>query len=147
MFFAPFIFIYVLLFFIVTAFLFALIEIGIINYAFQQAGLPPHVAFGFLVASLIGSYINIPISRIEGAARHPMEVVNYFGVRYRIPARFTEPSTVLAVNVGGAVMPVLISVYLLAHQPHLIIQALLAIAVVAVVLCAIFWSLLGAPFQ
>lgn len=133
MFFAPFIFIYVLLFFIVTAFLFALIEIGIINYAFQQAGLPPHVAFGFLAASLIGSYINIPISRIEGAARHPVEVVNYFGVRYRVPAGLTEPSTVLAVNVGGAVMPMLISVYLLAHQPQLIIQAMLAIAIVAVI--------------
>ncbi len=91
------------------------------------------MAFGSLVASLVGSYINIPVWRIEGAARHPVEVVNYFGVRYRVPGGITDPSTVLAVNFGGAVMPMLISVYLLANQPQLMIQAMLAIAIVAVV--------------
>src|SRR5208282_1960755 len=129
MFFAPFIFIYVILFFFALAFLFGLVEIGIINYAFQRAGLPPHLAFGALLASLIGSYINIPVSRIEGGARHPVEMVNYFGVRYQVPARFTDSSTVLAINFGGAVMPVLISIYLLANQPQMMFQALVAIAI------------------
>jgi len=133
MFFAPFIFIYAVLFFIALAFLFGLIEIGIINYAFQRAGLPPHLAFGALLASLIGSYINIPISRVEGGDRHPPEMVNYFGVRYQVPAHVTDSSTVVAINFGGAVVPMLISIYLLAHQPQMMLQAIAATAIVAVV--------------
>ena len=46
--------------------LFGLLEIGVINYAFNALGLPPHTAFLALMASLIGSYLNIPITRIEG---------------------------------------------------------------------------------
>ncbi len=133
MFFGPFMFIYVIIFFFVLAFLFGLVEIGIINYAFERAGLPPHLAFGALLASLIGSYVNIPVSRIEGGARHSAEVVNYFGVRYQVPARCADSSTVLAINFGGAVVPVLISIYLLANQPQMMFQALVATVIVAVV--------------
>ncbi|MGD0072751.1 MAG: DUF1614 domain-containing protein [Candidatus Binataceae bacterium] len=133
MFFAPFILIWSILFFFALAFLFGMIEIGIINYAFERAGLPAHLAFGALLASLIGSYINIPVSRIEGGARHPEEVVNYFGVSYRVPAQVADSSTVLAINLGGAVVPVLVSLYLLANQPQMVMQAMLAIAIVAVV--------------
>jgi len=132
MFFAPFLFIYVILFFFALAFLFGLIEIGIINYAFQRAGLPPQLAFGALLASLIGSYINIPVTRIEGGARHQAEVVNYFGVRYQVPMHVTD-STVLAINIGGAVMPVLISIYLLSNQPQMMLKALIATTLVALV--------------
>lgn len=39
----------------------------------------------------------------------------------------------LAVNVGGALVPVLVSVYLLAHQPEALLQAMLATAIVALV--------------
>jgi uncharacterized membrane protein len=133
MFFAPFILIYSILFFFALAFLFGLVEIGIINYAFQRAGLPPQLAFGALLASLIGSFINIPVSRIEGGTPHPAETVNYFGMRYQVPARAADSSTMLAINLGGAVMPILISIYLLAHQPQMVLQAIAATAIVAVV--------------
>jgi len=133
MFFAPFIFIYVILFFLALAFLFGLVEVGIINYAFQRAGLPPHLAFGALLASLIGSYVNIPISRVDGGESHPAEMVNYFGVRYQVPMQAPDSSTVVAINLGGAIVPILISIYLLAHQPHMALQAIAATALVAVV--------------
>ncbi len=133
MFFAPFLFIYVIVFLVALAFLFGLVEVGLISYAFEQAGLPPHVAFLALLASLIGSYVNIPVSRIDGGVRHTEELISYFGVRYRVPARITHASTVLAVNFGGAVVPVLISAYLLVNQPALIVKAIVATAIVAVV--------------
>jgi uncharacterized membrane protein len=106
MLFGPFLLIYGLVFFVLLATLFALLEIGVIHYAFGALGLPPELAFMALLASLLGSYINIPIARIDGGAAHDAEVVSAFGVRYRVPARAAGGSTVVAVNVGGAVVPI-----------------------------------------
>ncbi len=133
MFFGPFVALYAILFFFLLAFVFVLLEIGVIHYAFQMVGLPPELAFLALFASLIGSYINIPIARIEGGPVHPMEVVNSFGVRYRVPVRYAGGGTTLAVNVGGAIVPVLISLYVLARQSEAILPALFGAAIVATV--------------
>lgn len=87
-FFAPFIIRYAIVFFFVLAVLFVLLEIGIIHHAFLAVGLPPELALMALFASLIGSYINIPLSRIESGPTHPTEIVNSFGMRYRVPMRY-----------------------------------------------------------
>jgi uncharacterized membrane protein len=131
--FAPFLFIYVVLALVVLAFLFALIEIHVINYAFTLAGLPPELAFLALLGSLIGSYINIPLARLRGGTAHPTALITSYGVRYRPPVRTWDGSTVLAVNVGGAVVPVLIAIYVLVHQPELIRPALIATVIVGLV--------------
>jgi uncharacterized membrane protein len=133
MIFAPFLFIYIVLFFFVLAFLFALIEIHVINYAFTRAGLPPELAFLALLVSLIGSYVNIPVLRLHGGQPHPAMVVSSYGVRYRLPQRRSDDSTILAVNLGGALVPVLITIYLLVHQPAMLGNAMLAAAIVALV--------------
>jgi uncharacterized membrane protein len=131
--FAPFVFIYVVLFFAVLAVWFVLLEIHVINYAFTLAGLPPQLAFIALLASLIGSYINIPVARLRGGTPHPARLISSYGVRYRIPQRAWDGTTVLAVNVGGAVVPVLISIYLLTHQPGIAGPAMLAAVIVALI--------------
>jgi uncharacterized membrane protein len=131
--FGPFLFIYIFLFFVVLAFLFALIEIHVINYAFTLAGLPPELAFAALFASLIGSYVNIPIARLHGGEMHTAPLVSSWGVRYRVPQPRWSNSTMLAVNVGGAIVPVLISLYLLVHQPEMLGRAMVAVLVVALV--------------
>ncbi|SRR5579875_472453 len=133
MIFGPFLFIYVFLAFLTLAFLFALIEIHVINYAFTLAGLPPQLAFAALLASLIGSYINIPVKRMEGGELHPTMVITHFGVRYRVPQARWDDSTILAVNLGGAIVPVLISAYLLAHQPEIALRAAIATLIVTLV--------------
>jgi uncharacterized membrane protein len=133
MFFGPFLILYGIFFFVVLAFLFVLVEIGVINYAFGALGLSPELAFFALFASLIGSYINIPIMKIEGGEPHAAPVVNSFGVRYRVPIRYADGSTTLAVNVGGAVVPVLISIYVLAHQMSAIMPSIIGVIVVALV--------------
>jgi len=133
MFFAPFLALYGLIFLVVIALLFAFLEIGVIHYAFGALGLPPELAFLALLASLAGSYINIPVAKIEGGAPHDAEVVSSFGVRYRVPARYAGATTTLAVNVGGAVVPVLICLYVLAHQLSAIVPSAIGVAVVAIV--------------
>lgn len=133
MFFGPFLALYGILFFLLLGFIFVLLEIGVIHYAFQMVGLPPELAFLALFASLIGSYINIPIRRIADGPIHPVAIVNSFGVRYRVPTRYAGTGTTLAVNVGGAIVPVLISLYVLARQPETILPALFGAAIVALV--------------
>lgn len=57
---------------------------------------------------LIGSYMNIPIREI--ASREPLisgRVIDYYWLRYVIPPVEVERRTLIAVNVGGAVIPVL----------------------------------------
>ncbi len=131
MLFAPFLFIYVVIFFFALAFLFIMAEINVISYVFEAIGLPPRLAFLALLVSLLGSYINIPISEIESGEVQRAEVVSSFGVRYRVPIHLAGPSTKIAINVGGAIVPVIISAYVLIHQPSLLLSALIATAIVA----------------
>ena len=133
MFFAPFLIFYAIVFFLVLAFFFVLLEIHVINYAFVALGLPPEYAFTALLVSLVGSYINIPITRVASGQAHPAEVVRSFGIRYRVPTRYVTDSTIVAVNVGGAIVPVLISVYLLMQMPSIIVAALIGVAIVTAI--------------
>jgi len=133
MFFGPFLALYAILFFVLLAFVFVLLEIGVIHYAFQMVGLPPELALLALLVSLIGSYINIPITKIESGSVHQVEIVNSFGVRYRVPMRYAGGGTTIAVNVGGAIVPVLISIYVLGRQPEAILPAIFGAAIVAMV--------------
>jgi uncharacterized membrane protein len=55
-------------------------------------------------------------------------------VVYRIPqVEYDEATTMVAVNVGGALIPTLVSVYLLWKLPSAIPQAIVGVAIVAVV--------------
>ena len=133
MFFAPFIVIYGIIFFLILAFLFVMLEIGVIHHAFLAVGLPPELALMALFASLIGSYINIPLTKISSGPPHPYEVVNSFGVRYRLPRRYTAAMTTVAINVGGALVPMLISIYILLWHWETIVPAAVGLAIVALV--------------
>jgi uncharacterized membrane protein len=132
-FFAPFLAFYAIVFFFVLAFFFILLEIHVINYAFVALGLPPEMAFTALLVSLIGSYINIPITRVASGQPHQAEVVRSFGIRYRVPTRYVTDSTIVAVNVGGAIVPVSISAYLLMQMPSIFVPALIGVAIVTAI--------------
>ena len=133
MFFGPFLTFYAILFFVLLASIFVMLEIGVINYAFSALGLPPGLALMALMASLIGSYINIPLAHIDSGEPHTAEIVTSFGVRYRIPLHYARGATILAVNVGGAIVPMLISIYVLSRQPAAIVRSALAALIVALV--------------
>jgi uncharacterized membrane protein len=110
--------------------LIAAVQLGALTFAYQKLGLDPGWTFALLAASLLGSAVNIPIARLR--ARRPMteaKVVTFVGVRYVVPPASSE-ETVLAVNVGGAVIPVALSVFLIVHD-QLSLGTILAIAVVA----------------
>lgn len=106
---APFLFGFFLLFIM----LIVLVQVGILGYAYEKIGIRREYVFVLLFLSLLGSYINIPITELG-----PEKVVSYreiyfFGMRYVVPVVEERPHTVLAVNLGGAVIPTLVSLYLL----------------------------------
>jgi uncharacterized membrane protein len=105
-----------------------------LSFASASMGLAPRTMIGVLLLSLLGSYINIPIAYLPERNITTAAVVTYFGIPYVIPLVRAAPATVLAVNVGGAVIPTVLSLYLMARN-HLYRLSLGGIALVA---CACF---------
>jgi uncharacterized membrane protein len=103
-----FLFLVGLFFFIVV-----LIQLQVLQYAYSKLGLSSGAALLLLLASLIGSYFNIPIAELPEREVRSGQVVDFFGMRYVVPIVTDWPRTVIAVNVGGAVIPSLLSLYLL----------------------------------
>jgi uncharacterized membrane protein len=112
-----------------------LIFVGVIGAAFEDVGFSPIITALILVGTFVGSWINIPILKLK--TKIPVireEFVSFFGIDYRIPnVEYGETTTMIAVNVGGALVPTVVSAYLLWRVPSVILYALLGVAVVAVV--------------
>jgi uncharacterized membrane protein len=119
-------------FFLFLIFLFVFIQVGLISYAYERLGLSATVIFPLLLLSLLGSAINIPVTQLSSGPTVSGQVVDFFGMRYVIPVRGQRERTVVAVNVGGAVVPTLISLYLL-FTTGLFGRGLLAIAIVSAI--------------
>ena len=109
-----------------------LIQLRILRYAYMKLGVGPGVALLLLFGSLIGSYFNIPITILPGPPTRSGQVVEFFGMQYIVPV-VTYPGTVIAVNVGGAVIPTVMSTYLVIRY-QLWAKAAIAIAIIALVI-------------
>ena len=101
--------------FLVGLFIFivVLIQVQVLQYAYGKLGLSSGAALLLLLASLIGSYFNIPLAELPEREVRSGQVVDFFGMRYVVPVVADWPRTVIAVNVGGALIPTLLSLYLL----------------------------------
>jgi uncharacterized membrane protein len=98
------------------AVLVALFLVGAIEYAYHRIGVSQGALFALVLASLLGGVINIPVARLHGEQLVGGKELVVFGVRYRLPAVRRPTSTVLAVNLGGAVIPTGMSVFLLVRN-------------------------------
>jgi uncharacterized membrane protein len=103
-----------------------------LSYAYESLGVSHHAAMWLLFASLVGSFFNIPIAELRPEEVMSNRVVDFFGMRYEVPVVSDLHGTVIAVNVGGAVIPTLISIYLLIKN-QLWVKGLVATAIVALV--------------
>jgi len=110
-------------------------------------GLPLFFTFAVLMFSLFGSYINIPIMEI--VSTEPVlavRQVTFFGVSWFVPEfDVRRQKTIVAVNVGGVIIPLLVSIYLLvftvpSQEANLLIayaKIFLALIVVTLVVHAV----------
>jgi len=112
-----------------------LIQLRILRYAYMRLGVGPGAALLLLFGSLIGSYFNVPITVLPGPPVRSGQIVEFFGMRYVVPLVVAWPGTVLAVNVGGAVIPTLMSAYLVVRY-QLWLKATLATIAIALVIHA-----------
>ncbi len=121
-------------FFLVLAFAFifllALIEVGILEYAYARIGIGRRHMFALLILSLLGSYINIPVAEFPAKEVISDQQVTFYGMHYVIPSVVDWPRTVVAVNLGGAVIPTILSIYLLIKN-KLYLRGLLGVIIVA----------------
>ncbi len=124
----PFFFALLMVFFFVVL----LIELRILEYTYDKVGVNRRYMFLLLLFSFLGSYVNIPIARLPPAQVYAPQVVDFFGMHYVIPAITEWPGTVIAVNLGGAVIPVALSIYL-AVKNDLYLRAVPGVAIVAAV--------------
>ena len=97
----------------------ALIEVGVLGYAYALLGIGPRAVLFLLLASLIGSYFNIPVATLPGEQVFTGRELTFYGVQYAVPIMVDWPGTVIAVNVGGALVPSFMSLYLLRQASHL----------------------------
>ena len=123
---------FLLLLFFLLAFVFALVELRILAYAYRKIGIASRHVFALLLLTLVGSHVNIPLYSLPVEQFVPAEEVLLFGRVYQVPPTVHEGTTVVAINVGGALIPALVSVYLL-HRFRLYRPTVLAVAVVALV--------------
>jgi uncharacterized membrane protein len=110
-----------------------LLVLGALRHAYLSLGVSPRTAMLLLVASLIGSYFNIPIAVLPPEQVQSDKVIEFFGMQYAVPVVENLPGTVIAINVGGAVIPTIMSIYLLASRQLWVLGAI-ATAIVAIVL-------------
>ena len=131
MLFNPLSFLLIIFFFFSILFLFVLIQINVIALAFSEMGIPSQYVFAALFASLLGSFINIPVKRIPQETMIADRTISSFGIRYLLPV-WERRETLLAINLGGAVVPAILSGYLVL-QTGLWVKAFLATALMAAI--------------
>lgn len=108
------------------------ILVGVLGYAYRSMGISRHYIFALLLLSLLGSYINIPVAQLPAHKILSGVEVTHYGIHYVVPAVIDWPGTIIAVNLGGAVIPAFLSLYLLVKN-KLYIRGVVGIAIITAI--------------
>jgi uncharacterized membrane protein len=109
-----------------------LVELRILAYAYRKIGVRPRYVFAVMLLTLLGSHVNIPLYTVPAERVVAPHVEWMFGRPYETPAIMEAGHTVVAVNVGGALIPALLSLYLFVRT-RMYGRMLVATAIVAIV--------------
>ncbi|MDA4121778.1 MAG: DUF1614 domain-containing protein [Thaumarchaeota archaeon] len=110
-----------------------LLEAG--AFAFEKIGFTPLEFAVILFLTFLGSAVDIPLYSVKSIV--PMvevQEVRAFWVTYRVPHRvLRQVSTIVAVNLGGALIPSGVSIYLLAtHSESILLDAGVGVVVTSI---------------
>lgn len=120
-----------LLFIVALALLIAFVQVGLISIAFDKLGLAPSSVYLLLMCTLGGSLINLPLFSLKAdSTAAPKLPPEWSRFPFFKPLPFTG-KTMIAINVGGAVVPICFSFFLIAHNPLNPLQIAIAVAAVA----------------
>jgi uncharacterized membrane protein len=92
--------------------LFPLFLADVMATALGKLGLSPALSLFVVISIFIGGLINLPVKRIPRVMSVETTPLGLFGAERMFPGWFRPSSyTVIAVNVGGCIIPCLIAVY------------------------------------
>ena len=128
--------------FLIYVFVVVLIEFRILQYTFEKVGVDRRYMFFLLLFSFLGSYINIPVAQLPPERLYTDRIMEFFGMQYMIPAVTERAGTVIAINLGGAVIPVILSIYLIVKN-RLYLGSVLAVGIVTVVVHLVAYPVPG----
>jgi len=113
--------------------LLVMLFVGAIGEVFQVLGFPSWAAVLLLVGVLLGSFINVPVWTVKGQ----QERVSYDTSRFpfRPVKHVEEGTTTINLNLGGAVIPIGISLYLLTRLPAGLYLHVMAATIVVALVC------------
>ena len=126
----PFSPLHLLAFLLLLALLVVLIQVGLVAAAFEKLGLSAGQGLVLLAASLLGSTVNLPLFKVKSETP-PQPLPPLFRGPLFPPL---EPGyTIVAVNVGGCLIPLAFSLSLIVRSQAGLLESLVAVAVVAAV--------------
>lgn len=110
-----------------------LVQLELFSIAFERLGLSEESAFLLLISSLAGSAVNLPLATVEAESPPMEQIPPQIRRLLRMAERPFEGRTLIALNVGGGLIPICFSLYLLSRSPLPIGDALLATALVSAI--------------
>jgi uncharacterized membrane protein len=116
-----------------TAVLLTLVQVGALTIAFGKLGLSGESALLLLLTSVIGSAINLPLFSMRAQAGSLEAAPETLRPLLEEAMRQFKGRTTVAVNVGGGLVPVCFSAYLMHHNPIPVFEVALSVAVVALI--------------
>ena len=119
-----------LLFVFILILLFTLVQIGLLHIAAEKLGIDFGKALFALFLSLLGSVINLPLFTLPLAPGITPPPYNGWLLG---PARPRPDRVIVAINLGGAIMPMLFSLYLLNRLELGLLPVLLATSIVSTI--------------
>jgi uncharacterized membrane protein len=124
-----------LLFLALGVFLATVIQLQLLSIAFEKLGMSPQGALLLMIGILLGSSVNIPVARLTTTVNPPEDQPPPRLVPLWPPADlFRGRHMIVAVNLGGCVIPVGVAIYLLFRHlvaPGDLLPALLVITAVS----------------
>jgi len=99
----------------------------VVSISFVKLGIPRPLVFFLFLSILVGSLVNIPVWQTQ--ALEPSSTFRLGHILFTQPPRVT--TTIIAINVGGALIPLLLSLYLLPKAS--LLRMGLGVAIVALV--------------
>jgi uncharacterized membrane protein len=109
------------------------VQFGALTLAFDKLGLSAESGFLLLFVSLFGSTINLPLFTVSAEAPPAEAIAVTLRGLLRHTAREFHGRTLIAINVGGGLIPVLFSLYLIGRGGLPLPMLVAATGVVALV--------------
>lgn len=118
--------------FLLSILLVIILQLGVFGVVLAKLGLSPDSASLLLGSTLMGSLINLPLFNIK-------TTIDITPPTFSLPrlflssSEFSKNKTIIAINVGGALVPICFSIYLIFLHPLNILQIIPAITIVSVI--------------